>query len=91
MLINELTNEIEKLAKSKDLTRTQLAALLGISENYLYRIKKGDRNPGRGLLSAIIREFPELQSEVLDYMYNSFGRKATRTRMKLNGDTDGTK
>lgn len=67
MSMKDLIEALEAQAKSKNLSRTQLAALLGISENYIYRIKSGDRRPGHKLLTAIRREFPNLKPLIWEY------------------------
>jgi transcriptional regulator with XRE-family HTH domain len=67
MNINELITALESQAKEKGLSRTQLAAQLGISENYLYRIKTGSRRAGHKLLTAIRREFPSLKPLIWEY------------------------
>jgi len=67
MTIHNLIEAVEAQGKEKRLTRTQLAACLGISENYLYRIKAGDRRPGHKLLTAIRREFPNLKPLIWEY------------------------
>lgn len=66
-MIKDLIEALEKQAKEKGLTRTQLAARLGISENYLYRIKTGNRKAGHKLLTAIRREFPNLKPLIWEY------------------------
>jgi len=67
MTINDLIKALEDQAKTQSLTRTQLAARLGISENYLYRIKTGSRRAGHKLLTAIRREFPNLKPLIWEY------------------------
>lgn len=66
-MMNDLLEAMEAQTKAKGLSRTQLAALLGVSENYLYRIKSGSRRPGHKLLTAIRREFPNLKPLIWEY------------------------
>ena len=66
-MVQNLLEALEDQAKKQGLSRTQLAAKLGISENYMYRIKKGERKPGIDFLTAIRREFPELK-ELEEYL-----------------------
>jgi predicted transcriptional regulator len=63
----ELMNSLEKQARKLELSRTQLAVRLGISVNYIYRIKDGSRNPGPKFMRAVRREFPVLKN--LTYLY----------------------
>jgi transcriptional regulator with XRE-family HTH domain len=63
----ELVESLEKQAVKVNLTRKQLAIRLGISVNYIYRIKDGSRKPGPKFLRAIRRELPSLKE--LTYLY----------------------
>jgi transcriptional regulator with XRE-family HTH domain len=73
-----LIEAVEQAGKKRGLSRTQLAAKLGVTENYFYRIKAGDRKPGAKVLSAIMREFPQLQPLVLEYLAGGNGSKEAR-------------
>lgn len=41
------------------------ARLLGISPTHLSHIYSGERNPGLGVVSALLREFPSAREELL--------------------------
>lgn len=66
-MINELIKALENQAEANGLSRTQLAAKLGVSENYLYRLKDNSRKPGIKLLTSIRREFPGLKPLIWEY------------------------
>jgi transcriptional regulator with XRE-family HTH domain len=76
------TELIEELEKKKDLkgwSRTQLAAALGVSENYFYRIKDGSRKPGAEFLRAVINLFPDMEAVVLRNLKNGNSDGNTNT------------
>ncbi len=66
-MLKKLLDAIEQQGKERGLSRTQLAALLGISENYLYRLRNGDREPGLDFLTAVRRAFPGLKPLIWEY------------------------
>jgi len=66
-MLDELLEALETQAKARELSRTQLAATLGVSENYIYRLKNGNRKPGIKILTAIRREFPNLKPLIWEY------------------------
>jgi transcriptional regulator with XRE-family HTH domain len=70
MLI-ELLDKLEEERVKNGWSQTDLASKLGISGNYLYRLRAGDRNPGVPFLSIVMREFPHLKPLVISYMENS--------------------
>lgn len=67
MDIKEYIRMIEEHGTQRGLTRTQLAAALNISENYLYRLKNGDRKPGIDFLTSAKRFSPEVKLLTQEY------------------------
>jgi len=64
-------NLIERLKQEqaqKELTEAQFAQRLGVSRALWFLIKRGERKPSLRLLSAVAREFPELQLLVFEYI-----------------------
>lgn len=52
-----MREELVKLRKRHNLTQSQLAKLLGISEVYVRKLEKGTRNPSITLMLKIESEF----------------------------------
>jgi transcriptional regulator with XRE-family HTH domain len=67
MLI-ELLDKLEEIRIKNNWSQTDLASHLGVSSNYLYRLRAGDRNPGIDFFSTIMREFPELKPMAIKYI-----------------------
>jgi predicted transcriptional regulator len=67
MLI-ELLDKLEEKRIKSGWSQTDLASHLGISGNYLYRLRVGDRRPGMDFLSTVMHEFPDLKPLVVRYM-----------------------
>ncbi len=47
------------------LSQTAFAEALGISQAHLSRIISGKRGPGRGVIAALLRLFPERHDEIM--------------------------
>jgi len=58
---------IEKL-QSLGLTQRQLAKRLGVHESHISLIFSADRQPGKKFLAGVLREFPELGEDVMEYL-----------------------
>jgi transcriptional regulator with XRE-family HTH domain len=54
-------------------SQRSFARRLGTSQPGLSKILSGDRGPGRAILARLIREFPEHQEAILDWMISSVG------------------
>jgi len=67
MLI-ELLDKLNEIRIANKWSQTDLASKLGISGNYLYRLRAGDRKPGVDFLSTVINEFPALKPLVDGYI-----------------------
>jgi len=59
-MTQELVEALKKREQQKNLSTVEMAKRLGIAPSYLYMFYSGKRNPGRKLLGAVIREFPDL-------------------------------
>lgn len=68
MLLVKLLDALQHLQVERGLTRTGLAAELGVSEAYLYRLRNGTRGPGVDFLKAIVRTFPDLIPDVIAFL-----------------------
>lgn len=71
--MSTLVTLVEKLkAKQEEcnLNESEFADRLKLSRATWYLIKNGDREPSREFLSAVMREFPELTVEIMNYLAN---------------------
>ena len=64
----ELIEALEAIKKREGLSYAQLATKLGVAENYIYRLKAGDRQPGEKLLHAIMKHYPDLTWLVIKFL-----------------------
>jgi transcriptional regulator with XRE-family HTH domain len=53
--LDDMANSLEQYRKFKGITRSALAAELGISASYVTRLLRGERSPGGALVARIER------------------------------------
>ena len=88
--IYKLKNPINRARKDRRLTAEEFGAMLGVTENYIYKLEKG-RQPSRNLLLKMLAKFPELsvhdfteeKEEELAMPQKPPTRKATPDEKKL--------
>jgi predicted DNA-binding transcriptional regulator AlpA len=68
--MNTLARTLAVCAKVRKLSPDELAATLGLSRSFTYALLSGECEFGRRALGSIARAFPELDSEILDYLRN---------------------
>jgi len=56
-------------------TQTEFSERLGVAQSYLSMVLAGKRRPGRTLVSALIREFPQQERALLDLFFAGDYRK----------------
>lgn len=53
-LITSVTEQIESVMKKKDINRTELAKLMGVSKSHISRLLSGDRNMRLSTVQKIV-------------------------------------
>ena len=71
-----LIEAVEKEKSAQGLNDAQLCRLLHIDQSMWSRIKRGEYQPTKKFLTAVMRHLPELALAVIDYMRGD-SRKAT--------------
>ncbi|MDD5704176.1 MAG: helix-turn-helix transcriptional regulator [Dehalococcoidales bacterium] len=66
--VGGLTEALIKKQEGLGLSDTAFARKLNISRSMWYQVKNGRREPGRDILRKIIKEFPDLQLLVFQYL-----------------------
>lgn len=69
--MEDLINAISEMKDKHKLNDRQFSLSLNINPSYWSYMKRGLRKPGEKFLSALIRVYPELNTEVIRYMSNS--------------------
>lgn len=72
--MNDLISKVKTLQGINKLSDRQLALRLGVDHSLWSRVKRELKPPGMKLLSALIREFPELRLSVYEFLANNKGR-----------------
>ena len=68
--MNTLARTLRACARGRRLSSVELARALGLSKSGLNLILTGKREFGLRALRGVARAFPELDSEILDYLRN---------------------
>jgi transcriptional regulator with XRE-family HTH domain len=69
MDIKELFNCLESIRVASHMSLSDMAKKLGYSENYLYRLRSGNRaGNSAGFLGAVLNAYPGLEKEVIRYL-----------------------
>lgn len=55
--MNAIGNRVREIRKEKKLTQKALAEKLGMSENYIWQVEKGERSPSDRTIADICRVF----------------------------------
>lgn len=63
-----LVQKIKARQDERGIKEEAFAAMMGVSRAQWYLIKRGDRKPSAGFLKAVIRHFPELTLDVMNYL-----------------------
>ena len=69
--MNPLIESINKIQQIHQISDRQLAIRLKVDEGTISRVKRELVKPGGKVLSALIREFPEMQLAVMQYMQSA--------------------
>lgn len=70
-MINTLIDEIEKVRIKHGLTNGRLADVLNIDRGHWSRVRRGKTPFGHKTLSALSRNFPELDLGIMQYIKGS--------------------
>lgn len=65
---NGLIDKLIKIQTDNNLSDRQLSKMLGVDPANWSRVKRKQKAPGMKLLTALIREFPQLQLPVFEFM-----------------------
>lgn len=65
---NELLGRLQEIQRFLGSTDREFAARLGITHSYWVMLRNGKRSPGRKLFVGVIKAFPELEEDALDYL-----------------------
>lgn len=68
MTDNGLVEKAIKIQSENKLSDRQFSARLGVDPANWCRVKNRQKEPGMKLLTALIREFPQLQLPVFEFM-----------------------
>ena len=64
----QLVKELECIQSQREVSDYKFAKTLGVDRILWYATKRGTRNIGLTLLRAILRTYPELTDEVINYL-----------------------
>lgn len=67
-----MNNRIKEVRKHNKLTQSEFANRLNVSQNYIYMIEKGDRQPSDRTISDICREFNVNEQWLRDGIGNAY-------------------
>ncbi len=65
---------IQKL-KALGLTQQELGDRIGVSQRLVSAVFRKERQPGKKFLAGVLREFPELGLDVMEYLEAPAGRE----------------
>lgn len=64
--LKETGAKIRRIREHLNMTRKEFAPYLGISDQHLYKIETGQRNPTLAMIYRLIEAFPDTRSEFKD-------------------------
>jgi transcriptional regulator with XRE-family HTH domain len=73
-----IIEKVRQLQEERGINEVKFSEMLGISRAHWWMMKKGDRKPSAAFLSAVMRAFPELEGEVIDYMKSLHGEESEK-------------